>query len=273
MAETATTSSEEAAITAPDKENEQPSGNQGEGNEERPPWLPDKFSSPEELAKAYEELEKKQGQAGSEKENDNQEQKAGEEENKSGKLTPDKVDNGEQDEDQKEAEKAVEDAGLDYDALQKEFLENGELSDESRQKLRDSNIPDKMIDSHIEAMQAKAQQTLSEFYEAVGGEEEYKSLIEWAGNNLSKEEIDAFNEAVGSGNVHTMKMAVNGLKSQRQAVEGAEGNRVAGEAGSGSDGEAYQNQEQMLADMRKPEYKNDSAFRQKVIERAARSNF
>ena len=36
---------------------------QQEQDDGRPEWLPEKFSSPEDMAKAYSELEKKQGKA------------------------------------------------------------------------------------------------------------------------------------------------------------------------------------------------------------------
>ena len=84
---------------------------------ERPEWLPEKFNTPEDMAKAYGELENKLGQPT---------------ENKT-EETPTPEPKAE--ETLEIAEKAVSNAGLDMSALQSEYSESGTLKDTSYEAL------------------------------------------------------------------------------------------------------------------------------------------
>ena len=90
---------------------------------ERPEWLPEKFKTPEDMAKAYAELEKakSKGEAPDDKDKDTD----------------------------ATAEKAVDEAGLDMDALSKEYAESGELSKESLEALSKVGITEDMVQSYI----------------------------------------------------------------------------------------------------------------------------
>jgi hypothetical protein len=100
---------------------------QSGGDDLRPEWLPEKFKSPEDLAKAYSELEKRQGQ---------QPQQAQQ------STVADES-----------ARQAVEQAGVDFDALSDEWANNGELAPDSYDKLEKSGIPRALVDSYIEGQQ------------------------------------------------------------------------------------------------------------------------
>src|SRR5690606_27809848 len=82
---------------------------------QRPAWLPEKFSSPEDLAKAYAELESKLG---------------GQKKEETPATPPTK----------EEAEKAVSEAGLDMAALSKEYAELGGLSEDTLKALEAKGI-------------------------------------------------------------------------------------------------------------------------------------
>ena len=86
-------------------------------NESRPEWLPEKFKSPQDMAKAYSELENKLGQ--SEPKDNNNKDSEPTKETKESDLS---IDN---------AEKAVESAGLNMETLQQEYNESGELNEKS----------------------------------------------------------------------------------------------------------------------------------------------
>ena len=69
---------------------------------------------------------------------------------------------------------------------------------------------------------------INQVYNSVGGENQYKSMVEWASNNLDAQSVAAFDNIVGSGTVDAIKFAVAGLKSQYEAANGYEGKMYTG---------------------------------------------
>ena len=90
--------------------------------EARPEWLPEKFKSPEDMAKAYGELEKKNSAPAGE-------QSTGE--------TPT----------QEEAQETAEKLGIDFQGLSQEFAEHGQLSDEAYTDLEAKGLPKDVVDA------------------------------------------------------------------------------------------------------------------------------
>lgn len=221
----------------------------GAGADERPSWLPEKFKTPEDMAKAYSELEKKQSQ---------------------GKPKDAPADDKAGDEASKAADDAVKSAGLDMGSLQAEYDETGELSDESYAALEKAGIPRDMVDAYIEGLEARATAYSSSMKALVGGDEAYDAMIEWAKNNLTDDEIEAYDDAVNSFDPKTAKAAVQGLNARMQLAEGSPPARRVDGRGVSSD--VYESQAQIEADMNDPRYASDEAFRQKVYAKMARSN-
>ena len=95
-------------------------------NPDRPEWLPEKFASAEELARSYQELERKVGQP--------QEQQA--------EAVKEVVDELEQQEDAveekaEEVKQVMSKLGLNFSEFEKEYNDSGELSDKAYQALED----------------------------------------------------------------------------------------------------------------------------------------
>jgi hypothetical protein len=151
--------------------------------EERPEWLPEKFNSPEEMAKSYSELEKKMGQ-GTDK-NEEEEQPQQTEENNE--------DNTQENSNYNEAV---------VEASQEFFANDGKLSEETYQKLEGIGLPRDLVDSYAAGQQALLQSEESEIKGVAGGQ--YDQMAEWANEHLPQEEVDAFDEAVTGGTVHTL---------------------------------------------------------------------
>lgn len=177
----------------------------------------------------------------------------------------------------KEGEEAPKDApkdvppGLDLNAFSAEFAEKGQLSEESYTKLAQAGIDKTTVDTYIEGQQAIAREMVSAAHEVAGGPEAYSNMTEWAKTGLTKAELETYNTAVG-GSREQMLQAVNGLKSRYEAEFGRPP-RLLGGNGSGSVQGGYESQQQMVDDMRDPRYARDPAFRAKVTQRIALSNF
>ena len=161
--------------------------------------------------------------------------------------------------------------GIDMQALNNEFAEKGQLSDESYEKLAKAGFDKTTVDAFIEGQQAISRERVAAAHEVAGGPEAYSNMTEWAKTGLNRAELDAYNTAVG-GSHEEMLQAVNGLKARYESEFGRPP-RLLGGNGSGNTPGGYESQQQMVDDMRDPRYARDPAFRAKVTRRIALSNF
>lgn len=217
---------------------------------ERPAWLPEKFATPEDMAKAYGELETKLSAP-----------KADTPAATETPATP-----------EAQAQEAVANAGLDFASLTTEFGETGAVSEASYEALAKSGIPREVVDGYVAGQMAIAAQLTSSIYSSAGGEEAYTAMLSWAGDNLAAADVDAFNAAIDSGNVNSMKLAVAGLKAQYAAANGTEPTLLGGGEGTQSN-TVFADTAQMTAAMRDPRYKTSEAYRAEVAAKVARSKF
>lgn len=219
----------------------------------RPEWLPEKFKSPEELAKAYAELEGKLG-------------KKPAEEAPKGEPNPSEGD----DPTKAEAQAVLDEKGLSFDSFSAEYAENGGLSDASYKKLEEAGIPKAIVDQFIAGQEAVALRLQTEVKAVVGGDEGFNELAAWAVDHATPEDLAAYNKAIDSGDIAQAKLAIAGLAQKYQEARPSEPNLITGGNGRVS-ADAYESNAQLIADMSKPEYKNDPAFRRKVQEKLGRS--
>ena len=238
----------EAAAAAQDADKavkDEPKLNGEDETPERPEWLPEKFKTPEDMAKAYAELEKakSKGEAPDDKDTD------------------------------ATAEKAVDEAGLDMDALSKEYAESGELSKESLEALSKVGITEDMVQSYITGQEAQAAAAQKELLEPIGGDiEAYNKLTAWAGDNLSDAEVDEFNSVLATGNPSAVKMAIRDLSAKYESVNGTEPGRQLSGKPNISGAAVYESTADLMKDMSNPEYAKNPAFRAKVEAKLGRSS-
>jgi len=218
----------------------------------RPDWLPEKFKSVEDMAQAYSELEKKLGS------NQEETPKEAEEE-----PTPDA--------DAPEVVDVLDKAGLDFDVFQQEYNENGGLSEEAYKALEESGFSKTLVDSWIAGQEAIAQDMTQSVYQTVGGQEQYTGMVQWAAQSLPPAEVEAFNQAIETGDANIVSFAVQGLYARYRSEAGSAPKLVKGEVAPTSSG-AFNSAAELTAAMRDPRYHNDPAYRQTVAEKLARSN-
>ena len=225
-----------------------------------PNWLPDKFNSPEDMAKAYRELEQKMSS--------NSESVANNDEVTPPPQTPISTQQQAQID---EAHKTLAEAGLDYNKYANEYLEKGELSPESYTELGSKGMSTEMVNSWIQGQEAISDKLAETAYNSVGGQEKYKELVAWAGDNLAQEEIDSFNRALESTNKNDSLFAIKSLNAQYQMANGSSPNLLQGSTGGSSSG-AFSSLSQMSEAMRDPRYQTDPAFRDEVTRKLGSSN-
>lgn len=207
-----------------------------EESDERPEWLPEKFSDAEELAKAYKSLEKKLGK---------------------------------QKEEAPESKDPVE--ALNFESYSTEFNESGELSEDSYTQLADAGIPKDVVDAYIEGRTAVTSNVQQSVYSEVGGEARYQEMMTWASENLTPSEVQMFDTSVNSNDMDQTMYAVKGLHARYAAEHGVEPSLVQAENTPMTTG-IYQSAAEVKKDMSDPRYSNDPAFRRKVEQRLARSD-
>jgi plasmid maintenance system antidote protein VapI len=210
----------------------------------RPEWLPEKFKSPEDMAKAYGELETKLGQP-----------EPKQEQVKETKKDDLSIDN---------AEKAVENAGLSMDTLQQEYNESGQLNDKSYEALAKAGIPKDYVDAFIKGQEAIATQTANTLKQEVGGDEAYKNMMTWASENLNEAEINAYNRTVNGKDIEATKLAIAGLNAKYKNAEGIEPSLARGDRPSTSNATGYRSWAEVTAAMSDPRYSKDVAYQADV---------
>lgn len=225
----------------------------------KPEGLPEKFNSVEELVKSYSELEKKLG-----------------EQSQPTKESVDPVSKAEvkQEEQPKSdldiATKAVDSAGLNMDSLAEEYAKDGKLADGSYKSLEKAGIPKEYVDRFIAGQQAIADQQSASVKNMVGGTESYDAMSEWASNNLSETEKQAYNTAVNSKDLEAVKLAVVGLKARYAQATGSEPKLVEGKA-SPSGEQGFDSWAQVTQAMSDPRYSKDPAYQAEVKNKLANS--
>jgi hypothetical protein len=234
---------------------------------ERPEWLPSKFESPEAMAQAYASLERKLGSSPSDEETQEQET--------SYEAVDEQADveEMEQQVEQQTSEvaNALDSAGLDFNVFQEEYAENGELSDDAYDALEDAGFSRSLVDSWIAGQEALAGSVQASVYSIAGGEEGYMDMVSWAAENLSQQEITAFNANVDSGDPALTQFAVQGLYARYRSEGTSEPSLIQGQA-SNNQGGAFNSAAELTAAMSDPRYHKDPAYRQSVAEKLARSN-
>ena len=221
--------------------------------------LAGKYKNAEELEKAYIELQQKLGS--DDKEESEPEQT--EETEELPEITPEI--------------QLITDASL-------EFNEKGEIGAETLEKFQQMSSKD-LVSAYMEmqsiaanAPEATTQESpdltdaeVNSIKNSAGGEQEYSNLLNWAGQNLPKSTVDAFDALCDTGDVNAIQLAVSGIKAQYENANGYEGRMLSGKPPRSS-GDVFNSQAQVVEAMSDPRYDNDPAFRQEVMNKLERSN-
>ena len=207
---------------------------------ERPEWLPEKFESAEDLAKAYSELESKLGKG---------------EDSEESPDTP------------KEA--------LNVEKYADEYADKGELSDEAFKALEEYGIPKDLVEKFIEGQSALQQNQITQIYNSVGGEEKFEEIRQWASENLSQQEIETIDKQLNADDFETVSTAMKGLNARfnnetghgpdiiQGSTSGRSGNKPFGSVGEYTEA-------MLLKDgAGRKKYDNDPSYRKQIENRLA----
>ena len=214
-------------------------------SEDRPEWLPEKFSNAEELAKAYGALEKEFSARPKEEAKPAEDNKAGED-----KTYENETNKG-------------------LDKYYEEYAEKGELAETSYSELAKLGLDKTLVDSYIEGQNLISDTNTKQIQDIAGGKEEYTELVNWATDNLSDAEVKVFNDMVEGGDIETAKFAVQGLMAKAGANP-KQPSLFEGTSDAVSK-DAFASVAQVTEAMNDPRYEKDPAYRKMVEEKIGRS--
>ena len=164
------------------------------------------------------------------------------------------------------------DTPFDMAALTQEYAETGGLTDASYQTLADAGISRDYADTYIAGVKALGEQIGNQVMSSVGGQDEYSTMVEWAKTNYSEQQIEAYDNAVNSGDVNSAMLAAKGLRADYQGSTGNEGTTYGGESPTGdASGNVFRSNAEVVQAMRDPRYESDMAYRQDVLDKLDRS--
>lgn len=211
----------------------------------RPEWLPEQFKTGEDLANAYAELRTKMDSGESTDPAPVVESNEGEVQPL---YTPEEL-----------------------ESWTNTFTETGEVPQEVYDKYAAKGISKTEVDMFIRGKQAEMNDTQATFLETAGGEDAYNQQIQWAAENWSAEDIEAFNQTLNDGNFEQVKTALTGLRDAYTQANPPSPITQFGESGAGTLG--YATQAEMLSAMKDKRYWDDAAYRQEVEKKIAHSRF
>lgn len=219
---------------------------------ERPAWLPEKFKTPEDFAKSYAELEAKQSGKPPEAPATKPEDGAA--------KPPVNI---------TEAQALVEKAGLDMSKLRAEYAEKGEFTPESLAALEKAGVTKDVVNNYVSGLQAQTEKYTAQVAESVGGVEEMQKLFQWAGQNLTPDEVKSADAVLANGDPAVSSLLLQGLQARYIAQNGKEPKLITGTPAPTQGVQPFASSAEMQRVMASPEYKTDPAFRAKVEQRMA----
>jgi hypothetical protein len=173
-------------------------------------------------------------------------------------------------------------AGIDPWDMNDHFYQNdGTLTNEMYDQLNEAGFSDEVIDAYLGGLRnqmgyddseaiALSDSEISQIKNIAGGDEGYQRLVDWAGQNLPQEDIEAFDEVINTANQAAVRFAVKALMSQYEDAMGRDPELVTGK--QSNQGEGYRSMAEVVRDMSDSRYDTDEAYRMDVMRKLERSN-
>jgi hypothetical protein len=107
----------------------------------------------------------------------------------------------------------------------------------------------------------------------VGGDENYTQMVNWAAENLPREEVELFNSVMSRGDPLAAYYAIQATALRYADADGVEGTRVSGRTkASSGPGDVFRSRAELVSAMNDPRYENDPAYRTDLFNKLERSN-
>ena len=158
-----------------------------------------------------------------------------------------------------------------YVELQKKL---GEPRDEgeSNEDESESTEPEEETSPESETdVETLSEAQAEELMKMVGGDKAYKSMLDWAGDNFAKEEVEMYDGVMESGNPNAIFFAVQALQARYNDAVGSDGQLLTGRGTQDTD-DSFKSQAELVAAMSDSRYDRDPAYRAELMRRLENSD-
>jgi len=166
----------------------------------------------------------------------------------------------------------------DSQALEQAYVELQKKLGEPRDEVQSTEEESESTESEEETSPEPEtdSKTLSEaqaeqLMEMVGGDKAYKSMLDWAGDNFAKEEVEMYDGVMESGNPNAIFFAVQALQARYNDSVGSDGQLLTGRGAQDTD-DSFKSQAELVAAMSDSRYDRDPAYRAELMRRLENSD-
>jgi hypothetical protein len=166
----------------------------------------------------------------------------------------------------------------DPQALEQAYVELQKKLGEPRDEVQTTEDEGEPAEDEPEAEQAEdddpeglSEEQAEMLMDMVGGDKAYKSMLDWAAENFSKEEIEMYDGVMGSGNANAIYYAIQALQARYNDSVGSDGQTLTGRGAADTD-DSFKSQAELVAAMSDPRYDRDPAYRSDVMRRLENSD-
>ena len=224
-----------------------------------------KFKSVEDLAASYKELEGKLGQVSEEDQATEETEEQTEEEFNAEEYYGDGL------------ASVLEEVGIDAQDITQRFTDTGEISEDDYSRLGEAGFSRQVVDTYLDGLRGMGEgdeiptQQIQNIKDSVGGDQAYEQMADWCQQNLSEQEIKAFDKITETADAPVIQLAVEGLYTRYKNAMGVEPDLVTGRpAASGPN--PYRSTAEVVAAMSDKRYGKDVSYTEDVQNRLAGSD-
>jgi hypothetical protein len=146
-----------------------------------------------------------------------------------------------------------------------------ETSEEGGQEEAPEEVLENQEEQEESSKEVLSEQQAEQLFKMVGGQQAYKTMVNWAGESLSKEEVKMYDSVMADGNPNSIFFAVQALYGKYTDAVGKEGQLLTGK-GSNQKEDSFRSQQELVQAMNDPRYDRDPAFRADIMRKLENSD-
>jgi hypothetical protein len=233
-----------------------------------------KFKSPQELAKAYAELQRKMGQQSGDKPQEAEQAEPESAPEQAGAYTAEQAAEAYG----KEAVESLAEKGVALGEVMAKADRGEDISEHFQTLAETFRVPQSVVEQFVSKAQAApssggdglSDADSTAILQELGGEKAFNELQAWGRENMSEQERASYNAAVDSGNAEAVRWALAALQARQGLVQQDIEPQLYGGGTPAADRQVFQSQQQVLDAMNKRNdqgqrlYDVDEAYRNKV---------
>jgi hypothetical protein len=147
--------------------------------------------------------------------------------------------------------------------------EEPETAESEEQEAEEPEEKEKSVEAKEPEVPTLSDKDTQSILEAVGGKDTYDKAIEWAAENISKEDQADFNKVLESQNAAAIKFAAEALVQRYKSQADFQGKTYTGRGDANPGVKPYRSREEVNTALSDPRYDRDPAYRNDVADRLA----